>query len=60
MKLSFLDLAGISHYQVLELVGEFDDNNFSLLVLLFLFLYFFMSVFVFAVIFMVVILKKYN
>ncbi|KAJ6889358.1 hypothetical protein NC652_030212 [Populus alba x Populus x berolinensis] len=29
MKLSFLDLAGISHYQVLELVGEFDLDRCS-------------------------------
>ena len=31
MKLSFLDLAGISHYQVLELVGEFDLVTFLML-----------------------------
>ena len=56
MKLSFLDLAGISHYQVLELVGEFDLVTFLkpplfclwfmhsfLLLLLLLFLYFAMS-----------------
>ncbi|KAL9373124.1 hypothetical protein Peur_035368 [Populus x canadensis] len=33
MKLSFLDLAGISYYQALELVGEFDLVTFLVLTL---------------------------